>query len=105
MDSSYASRDVWARRGGHFGAPALDRAGRSKRPSAARGSLQPLLRRADPVGLQLPVQVAALDAETLGGAGHVPLVGPQLAQDEGALEGLARLLEGALAQAIVGGGL
>ena len=56
-----------------------------------------LLRGRDPVGLELAVEVAALDAQPLGGAGHVPLVGPQLAQDEGALEGLARLLERALA--------
>src|SRR5712692_480547 len=60
-----------------------------------------LFGRRDPVGLQLAVEMAPLDAEPLGGAGHVPLVGPQLAQDEGALEGLARLLERALALGVV----
>src|SRR6266849_4241362 len=72
------------------------------RHSRSRRSNGALLRGGDPVSLQLPVEMAALDAEALGGAGHVPLVGPQLAQDEGALEGLARLLEGTLALAVVG---
>src|SRR5258706_5349594 len=72
------------------------------RPSRSSRSSGTLFRRADSVRLQLPVQVAALDAEALGGAGHVPLVGTQRDEDEGPLEGLARLLERALAQAVVG---
>src|SRR6266853_997842 len=64
-----------------------------------------LLRGRDAVGLELAVEVAALDAQALGGAGHVPLVGSQLAQDERALEGLARLLERALALGVLGGRL
>src|SRR5260370_170116 len=64
-----------------------------------------LLRGRDAVGLELAVEVAALDAQALGGAGHVPLVGSQLAQDERALEGLARLLERPLALGVLGGRL
>src|SRR5713226_486838 len=48
----------------------------------------------DPVALELAIEVAALDAEPLGRARHVPLVRAQLTQDIGALEGLAGLLEG-----------
>src|SRR5712692_3879662 len=48
----------------------------------------------DPVALELAIEVAALDAEPLGRARHVPLMRAQLTQDIGALEGLAGLLEG-----------
>src|SRR5438128_4930925 len=51
------------------------------------------LRRIDVVGLELPVEVAALDPQALGGAGHVPVVGAQLGEDVRALEVVARVLE------------
>src|SRR3990172_2308367 len=50
----------------------------------------------DTVGLQLGVEVAALDPEPLGGARHVPVLGAELRQDVRFLEGFARLLERAL---------
>src|SRR5262245_17357469 len=56
------------------------------------------LGRIDVVGLELPVEVAALDAQALGGTGHVPVVGSQLGQDERALEVVARVLERAVAR-------
>src|SRR5215831_18606465 len=56
------------------------------------------LRRIDVVGLELPVEVAALDAEPIGGARHVPVVGAELGQDIGALEVVARVLERAVAR-------
>src|ERR1700752_2600680 len=54
------------------------------------------LGRIDVVGLELAVEVAALDAQALGGTGHVPVVGAQLGQDERALEVVARVLERAV---------
>src|SRR5712691_9087382 len=60
-----------------------------------------LLGRRDAVALELAVEVAPLDAEPLGGARHVPLVRAQLAQDIGALEGLAGLLEGLVLRGLV----
>src|SRR6202795_1159296 len=69
-----------------------------------RGFQGPLrLGRADAVDLELAVEVAALDAELLGRAGHVPLVRAQLAQDVGALEGVAGVLELPVALQVVAG--
>src|SRR5262245_7085977 len=56
------------------------------------------LGRIDAVGLELAVEVAALDAETVGGARHVPVVGAELGKDVGALEVVARVLERAVAR-------
>src|SRR5580765_7462033 len=43
----------------------------------------------DAIGLELPVEVTALDPEALGGTRHVPVVGAKLGQDVGALEVVA----------------
>src|SRR5262245_4401608 len=54
------------------------------------------LGRIDVVGLELPVEVAALDAQMFGGAGDVPVVGSQLGEDERALEVVPRVLQRAI---------
>src|SRR5215468_2413213 len=55
------------------------------------------LGRGDPVGLQLAIQMAPLDAELLRRPRHVPLVGAELAQDVRSLECLAGFLERTIA--------
>src|SRR5262249_35695059 len=62
------------------------------------------LRRSDPVRLQLSVEMAALDTELLRRPRHVPFVRSELAQDVCPLEGLARLLEGAVTLGVLPGG-
>ena len=45
--------------------------------------------------------MAPLDPEGIGGPGDVAVVGAELGHDVGPLEGLARLLEGALPLAVL----
>src|SRR5438309_7950354 len=72
------------------------RPSKTRRPRAGRrrrGRSGFALRRVDAVGLDLAIEMAALDLQALRRPRHVPVVGAQLGDDVRALEVVARLPE------------
>src|SRR5438093_3828006 len=74
--------------------PSKTRRPRARAATAGRSGFA--LRRVDAVGLDLAIEVAALDLQALRRPRHVPVVGAQLGDDVRALEVVARLPERSL---------